>query len=227
MSKDFGEFCAKVQYLVNKLTCEHENVPVKVTNPTFLACGKVSYALSIELNTDFADDAPPRDATVIVRWFDLIGGAHEVAISVWDIDIVEWEVEKMKKEKDVKSAYPDLPREQLRTNIFSIYPRHIYYYDNNYTTVLWNDGTRTTVKLSDDDIYDEYSAFCAALAKRIYGSNSRIKKIIKTQGRTPLSKEDKKRRKEERKMRAEMKATQDLINDFAARFRDIFGSEEE
>lgn len=65
MSKDFGKFCAKVQYLMNKLTCEHENVPVKVTNPTFLACGKVSYAFSIELN-----DAHPRDATVIVRWFD-------------------------------------------------------------------------------------------------------------------------------------------------------------
>ena len=218
MSKDFGEFCTKVQYLMNKLTCEHENVPVKVTNPTFLACGKVSYALSIELN-----DTHPREAMVTVRWFDPHDGTpHETAVSVWDIDIVEWEVEKMKKEKDVKSAYPDLPREQLCAKTFSIYPKHIYYYDNDYTTVLWNDGTRTTVKLSDDDIYDEYSAFCAALAKRIYGSNSRIKKIIKTQGRTPLSKEDKKRRKEERKMRAEMEATQDLINDFAARFRDIF-----
>lgn len=239
MSKDFGEFCAKVQYLVNKLTCEHENVPVKVTNPVFLACGKVSYALSIELN-----DACPRDATVTVRWFDPIGGAHELAISAWDIDIVEWEIEKMKKEKDVRIAYPGLPEylendlaainRMLKStlnskseNVFGLYPNRIYYYDNDYTTVLWNDGTRTTVKLSDDDIYDEYSAFCAALAKRIYGSNSRIKKIIKTQGRFPLSKEDKKRRKEERKMRAEMEATQDLINDFAARFRDIFDSEEE
>lgn len=240
MSKDFGEFCEKVQYLVNKLTCEHENVPVKVTNPTFLACGKVSYALSIEL-----DDAHPRDATVIVGWFDPIGGAHESAISVWDIDILEWEeVAKMKKEKNARSAYPGLPEylendlaainrmvksalNSKSENVFGLYPKHIYYYDNGYTTVLWNDGTRTTVKLSDDDIYDEYSAFCAALAKRIYGSSSRIKKIIKTQGRTPLSKEDKKRRKEERKMRAEMEATQDLINNFAARFRDIFGSEEE
>ena len=226
MSKDFGEFCAKVQYLVNKLTCEHENVPVKVINPAHLGCGQVSYALSIEC-IEF-DDANSMEAMVTVRWFDPYYGTNrEFAISVWDIDIMEWEVGKMKKEKDVKSAYPDLPREQLCTKTFSIYPEHIYYYDNNYTTVLWNDGTRTTVKLSDDDIYDEYSAFCAALAKRIYGSNSRIKKIIKTQGRTPLSKEDKKRRKEERKMRAEMEATQDLINDFAARFRDIFGSEEE
>lgn len=240
MSKDFGEFCAKVQYLMNKLTCEHENVPVKVTNPIFLACGQVSYALGIEFN-----DACPRDAMVIVRWFDPHNGTpHEIAVSAWDIDIVEWEVEKMKKEKDVRSAYPGLPEylendlaainrmvkstlNSKSENVFGLYPNRIYYYDNDYTTVLWNDGTRTTVKLSDDDIYDEYSAFCAALAKRIYGSNSRIKKIIKTQGRTPLSKEDKKRRKEERKMRAEMKATQDLINDFAARFRDIFDSEEE
>lgn len=240
MSKDFGEFCAKVQYLMNKLTCEHENVPVKITNPAHLACGQVSYALSVEL-----DDAKPTEAMVTVRWFYPYDGTpHETAVSVWDIDIVEWEVEKMKKEKDVRSAYPGLPEylendlaainrmvkstlNSKSENVFGLYPNRIYYYDNDYTTVLWNDGTKTTVKLSDDDIYDEYSAFCAALAKRIYGSNSRIKKIIKTQGRTPLSKEDKKRRKEERMMRAEMKATQDLINDFAARFRDIFGSEEE
>lgn len=245
MSVDFKlakheEFCAKVQYLVNKLTCEHENPEIIVTNPAHLACGQVSYALSIEL-----DDAKPMEAMVTARWFDLSRLDWRVTeISAWDIDIWEWEVEKMKKEKVVKSAYPGLP-ESLENdlaainrmvkstlnakseNVFGLYPNRIYYYDNNYTTVLWNDGTRTTVKLSDDDIYDEYSAFCAALAKRIYGSNSRIKKIIKTQGRTPLSKEDKKRRKEERKMRAEMEATQDLINDFAARFRDIFGSEEE
>ena len=217
------EFCKKVQYLFNKLGCEHENVPVKVNNPFYISYNQVSYAVALEL-----DDGKPYEAIVTIGWFDRINACwNKARVSAWDIDIVEWEVEKMKKEKDAKSAYPDLPREQLRTNIFSIYPRHIYYYDNNYTTVLWNDGTRTTVKLSDDDVYDEYSAFCAALAKRIYGSNSRIKKIIKTQGRTPLSKEDKKRRKEERKMRAEMEATQDLINDFAARFRDIFGSEEE
>lgn len=218
-----SEFCEKVQYLFNKLACEHEEVPVKVKNPIYMSYNQVSHAIALEL-----DDGKPYEASLTIRWLDHFNMCwKEMTISVWDIDIVEWEVAKMKKEKDVKSAYPGLPREQLRTNIFSIYPRHIYYYDNDYTTVLWNDGTRTTVKLSDDDIYDEYSAFCAALAKRIYGSNSRIKKIIKTQGRTPLSKEDKKRRKEERKMRAEMEATQDLINNFAARFRDIFDSEEE
>ena len=223
MSKDFGEFCAKVQYLMNKLTCEHENVPVKVTNPAHLACGQVSYVLSIELN-----DADPRDATVTVRWFDPYYEInHVTTVSAWDIDIVEWEVEKMKKEKDVKSAYSGLPREQLCTKTFAIYPNRIYYYDNNYTTVLWNDGSRTTVKLSDDDIYDEYSAFCAALAKRIYGSNSRIKKIIKTQGRFLLSKEEKKARKKERKERAEMNSASTALKNLNDALRSFFKDEEE
>lgn len=224
MSKDFGEFCAKVQYLMNKLTCEHENVPVKVTNPVFLACGHVSYALSIELN-----DACPRDAMVTVRWFDHVNMRwNETTVSAWDINIVEWEVEKkMKKERDVRIAYPDLPREQWCTKTFAIYPKHIYYYDNNYTTVLWNDGTKTTVKLSDDDIYDEYSAFCAVLAKRIYGSNSKIKKIIKTQGRVPLSKEEKKARKKERKERAEMKSASTALKNLNDALRSFFKDEEE
>ena len=236
------EFCKKVQYLFNKLTCEHENVPVKVKNPIYMSYNQVSYAIALEL-----DDGKPYEASLTIGWLDHFNMCwKETTVSVWDIDIVEWEVAKMKKEKDVRSAYPGLPEylylendlaainrmvkstlNSKSENVFGLYPEHIYYYDNNYTTVLWNDGTRTTVKLSDDDIYDEYSAFCAALAKRIYGSNSRIKKIIKAQGRFPLSKEDKKRKKEERKMRAEMKATQDLINAFSTRFRDIFGSEEE
>lgn len=182
---------------------------------------------------------------VTVRWFDPYDGTpHETAVSVWDIDIVEWEVAKMKKEKDVRIAYPGLPEylendlaainRMLKStlnsksdNVFGLYPKCIYYYDNNYTTVLWNDGTRTTVKLSDDDIYDEYSAFCAALAKRIYGSNSRIKKIIKTQGGTPLSKEEKKARKKERKERAEMKSASTALKNLNDALRSFFKDEEE
>lgn len=50
------------------------------------------------------------------------------------------------------------------------------------TTVLWEDGTHTTVKLNIDTErycpFDLYYAVCAALAKKVYGSNSRFKKII-------------------------------------------------
>lgn len=48
------------------------------------------------------------------------------------------------------------------------------------TIVFWKDGTKTIVKRSDDAVDDAYSAFCAALAQKIYGSNSQVKKILRT-----------------------------------------------
>lgn len=46
------------------------------------------------------------------------------------------------------------------------------------TIVFWDDGTKTIVKCEDGDRQDPYTAFTAALAKKIYGSNSRVKKIV-------------------------------------------------
>lgn len=47
------------------------------------------------------------------------------------------------------------------------------------TIVFWEDGTKTVVKLSEKDTYDEYDAFTAAFAIKIFGSNSAVKKLIK------------------------------------------------
>ena len=46
------------------------------------------------------------------------------------------------------------------------------------TIVFWEDDTKTVVRCSENDIYDEYSAFCSALAIKLYGTNSHLKKII-------------------------------------------------
>lgn len=46
------------------------------------------------------------------------------------------------------------------------------------TIVMWKDGTKTIVKKSADTIDDPYGAFCAALAKKVYGSNSRVHKLV-------------------------------------------------
>lgn len=46
------------------------------------------------------------------------------------------------------------------------------------TIVFWKDGSKTIVKLPAGEESDDYSAFTAALAKKIYGSNSAIKKVI-------------------------------------------------
>lgn len=46
------------------------------------------------------------------------------------------------------------------------------------TVVLWEDGTKTIVRLCKGDHYDPYAAFCAAFAKKCYGSNSALKREI-------------------------------------------------
>lgn len=48
------------------------------------------------------------------------------------------------------------------------------------TVVLWHDGTKTIVRCSELDNYDPYAAYCAAFAKRCYGTNSRLKRIIES-----------------------------------------------
>lgn len=49
-----------------------------------------------------------------------------------------------------------------------------------YTTVRWADNTFTTVKVSANDAKDEspYMAFCAALAKKLYGSNAATHRMV-------------------------------------------------
>lgn len=46
------------------------------------------------------------------------------------------------------------------------------------TVVFWDDGTKTLVRRNADSPDDPYVAFCAALAKKIYGNNTRVKKLI-------------------------------------------------
>lgn len=50
------------------------------------------------------------------------------------------------------------------------------------TIVFWNDGTKTVVKISKDDLeggkFDIYSGVSYALAKKLFGSNSAFKKEV-------------------------------------------------
>ena len=58
-------------------------------------------------------------------------------------------------------------------------PKRIIVRENaGVTIVLWEDGTKTIVRCSDADQYDVYTAYCAAFAKKCYGTNSKLKKTI-------------------------------------------------
>lgn len=52
--------------------------------------------------------------------------------------------------------------------------------NGDVTIVFWKDGTKTIVKPEPGATLDDYTAFTAALAKRMFGSNSKLKKVIKT-----------------------------------------------
>lgn len=47
------------------------------------------------------------------------------------------------------------------------------------TIVFWYDGTKTIVSCAEDEPYDAYNAFCAALAKKMFGSTSAVKAYLK------------------------------------------------
>jgi hypothetical protein len=46
------------------------------------------------------------------------------------------------------------------------------------TIVFWNDDTKTIVRPEPGIEPDDYAAFTAALGKKVYGSNSRIKRML-------------------------------------------------
>lgn len=58
-------------------------------------------------------------------------------------------------------------------------PKHIIHNrKTGETIVIWKDGTRTTVKPMMGVPHSPYSAFTAALAKKVYGSNTKVNKIV-------------------------------------------------
>ena len=50
--------------------------------------------------------------------------------------------------------------------------------DGRVTVVFWKDGTTTAVRCSQDTEPNDYYAFCAALGKKVFGSNSKLKRTI-------------------------------------------------
>lgn len=60
------------------------------------------------------------------------------------------------------------------------------------TIVFWEDGTKTVVKCSAEDEFNEYYGLLAALGKKAYGNNSQIKKLIDKKAEWHENKKDEK-----------------------------------
>lgn len=84
-------------------------------------------------------------------------------------------------------------------------------FDKKFTTVTWNDGTTTRVGCMLEDEYNKYEAFCAALAKRIYGSTSSVKHIVDTKDEQIEIDKQRKEREAQEKAAQIRKARKDRI----------------
>lgn len=52
-------------------------------------------------------------------------------------------------------------------------------YSGSETVVIWKDKTKTIVSCGKGEVFDEFDGFTAALAKKIYGSSSAVKREIR------------------------------------------------
>lgn len=55
-----------------------------------------------------------------------------------------------------------------------------FFYDpeSGVAVIIWDDGDKTVVKPAKDENIDIYDSFCAAFCKKIYGTNSSLKRNL-------------------------------------------------
>lgn len=80
---------------------------------------------------------------------------------------------------DAQSKKTDESDKKETPDVYHPIPDKIIFNDP-VTVVFWTDKTKTIVRKSDNDPYDKYMAFCAALAKKVYENNTKIHKIIES-----------------------------------------------
>lgn len=91
--------------------------------------------------------------------------------------------------------------------------------DSKVTVVMWDDGTKTIVKCSEADQYDPYAAYCAAFAKKCYGTNSQLKKTIENH---TVFQESKKKNKTDAPLLPSMEET---VKNFCDTAKKYFGTD--
>lgn len=93
------------------------------------------------------------------------------------IALADYRPQEIPIDANVFKAFKDYIRYGKPINWCAITPKKIIL-NGPATVVMWMDGTKTVVKLKEGDQYDEYTAFTAALAKKIFGGTNYIRRMI-------------------------------------------------
>ena len=101
--------------------------------------------------------------------------------SPFDISFVPYSSPSIEINADlVKDAWEKMmfgkPKNKYTEDITIPAVKRIVYHDPA-TIVFWQDGTKTVVKCMDGEPFEKYAGFCAALAKKVFGSTSKAKKV--------------------------------------------------
>lgn len=94
--------------------------------------------------------------------------------------------------KDMTVAKADAKRKlNAQYGVASTYkPKKVIYDETaGVTVVLWMDGTKTIVRAAEGEEHDAYLGYCIALAKKMHGTNSALKRDLE---KVLVVKEDKK-----------------------------------
>lgn len=72
------------------------------------------------------------------------------------------------------------PAECKKSEAIPVYagrPKKVFF-NGNHTTLVWHDGSKTTVGVAPDEEFDEYTGFCTAIVKKLFGSSREAKKYM-------------------------------------------------
>lgn len=79
------------------------------------------------------------------------------------------------KMEGVKS---DMNRKSIRSAANPLEIKNVYFNDP-VTVVMWNDGTKTIVRCSENDFYDPEKGLAMAIVKKAYGNDNKFHKVFK------------------------------------------------
>ena len=81
-------------------------------------------------------------------------------------DLLAFEAQPSKKEESTMFKCDPLPIKNV-------------YFNDPVTVVIWNDGTKTIVRCSENDFYDPEKGLAMAIIKKVYGNDNSFHKIFK------------------------------------------------
>ena len=169
-------------YLAERLASALDYIPRRAMLDTLKRCDTCSLKNEQNCCIFHKIHGPKACDRILSNMADYIEELYSKFLEKYPLSEITKEDKNMDHASSVWKNYLELKEKELRwATEMHFTPKSIEQSaDHKTVVVIWNDNTKTIVRLSPNDPDDIYMAFTAALAKKIFGSNSKIKKVIST-----------------------------------------------